>query len=456
MLNMPRLIKAYEIEEFSEIKNIPISTITEQIIINIKNLDEKTELEKYIREIIYDYNHTPHGPTEIADIVTSHINHNGKRKLTAFVLKGKSFISVNSIKVSHQFLKLHTIPNLELIILGAVGNIQDDAKRDFVQTAIDINCDYLILDATDIAGLLIAYEKICPTDGYVYNKLGECPNGHIKDPVTKIEMNIKEDNKYQIYTQRDISHTGAKRYSAILLVDKHYPSDLIRSIITDANHYLISSNYYRNEEIEKIWKEEKTHVIWIYVAFDISDIQNTNWVCRTQWISDNLNAEMRPAPMNSEEVINRIEIEWNANYKQLKSFFDEHSGSKEQYLKKNTLLLKECLRLTHKAVNLFNNYESNEIPLDQFTSEIRILESKYLSVYHDSSDLINAPPDCKDYDQVCQNIYSIAYNIFLYYSENSESTWLEKNKKWLMKRSINEFAKEIEKLKYEEEKMHSA
>lgn len=99
---MVRLIKIHEIDEFSDIRSIPDRAITDTIISNIRQLDEKHEIEPFIRQILCDPNETPHGPTEIADILTTHLHIRGIKRLSAFALKGRSFKRVSSINVSHQ------------------------------------------------------------------------------------------------------------------------------------------------------------------------------------------------------------------------------------------------------------------------------------------------------------------------------------------------------------------
>jgi len=99
-------------------------------------MGEDHEMEKYFRQIIADPTKTPHGPTEIADIL-SYLHVKGEKKRTAFVLKGKSFKKITSRDVSHQFIKLRSIPGLGLMVFAAVGDIHDDAKRDFFQAAKD-------------------------------------------------------------------------------------------------------------------------------------------------------------------------------------------------------------------------------------------------------------------------------------------------------------------------------
>jgi len=202
---MARLIKMHEIDEFSEVKAIPDSAITSQIISNIRCLDEKSELEPFIRNIIYDPNSTPHGPTEIADIITTHVHISGEKQLAAFILKGKSFEKVSSKIVTHQFAKTRQIPGLNLMVFLAVGDIQDDAQRDFTQAAIDANSNYIIIDAHDLARLLIGYELICPMDGTPFDDGGNCRKGHIHDEGLKLELNVREKARYTMYNQKDVS-----------------------------------------------------------------------------------------------------------------------------------------------------------------------------------------------------------------------------------------------------------
>ena len=119
---MRRFIKIHEIDEFSEIKAIPDASISEEMLTTIRNLDEKGEIEHFVREILYGPNEIPHGPTEIADILTSHVHIREDKRLVVSILQGKSFKRVSSRDVIHQFAKVRKIPEFGLMVLGAVGN----------------------------------------------------------------------------------------------------------------------------------------------------------------------------------------------------------------------------------------------------------------------------------------------------------------------------------------------
>jgi len=451
---MGRLIKIYEIDEFSEVKTIPDTTINKDILYNIRNLDEKKEIERFVREILYDPNETPHGPTEIADILTSHLHIRGDKRLVAFVLKGKSFQKISSKAVAHQFVKLRQVPGLGLMVFGAVGDIQDDAQRDFIQTAIDAECDYLIIDAQDLARLLIAYEKICPKDGTPYDEVGTCKNGHVRDKGLTLEMEVREKARYTIVNQRDVSHAGAKRYSATILLDRHYPREVIKEIIEEATEKLKYSNYYHNERVKAWWGKTPAHVVWLFIAYDLEDIQNANWVCRTCWIDPSLREDMRPTGLNGNDKLKNIEILWNDDYKPHKEFLESYQGTKEEVLEAIRTILSEMVKLAERAINYFEKYQSGDISEEEFISAMQKMEPEVTELYFQSDNIPLPPKDCEDYDQACQNIFATIHDMFLYYSKRGLETWPRQNRDWLMQQTIKRFHDDCRRIGFEKRKVH--
>jgi superfamily II DNA or RNA helicase len=130
----------------------------------VRSLDEREELEPYIRAILHDPNDTPHGPAELVDILTHKVSVQQERGLAAFIIKGSSFHTVRPKDVAHQIYRLEKIVDLKFAIFAAPGIILDVAKEHFCATAARIGCRYAIFDAVDISRLLIAYGFICPRD----------------------------------------------------------------------------------------------------------------------------------------------------------------------------------------------------------------------------------------------------------------------------------------------------
>ena len=250
---MSRLVKIQDIDQFHEIVHVPEGVITPDVLGSVRQLDERSELEPMLRDVLWDPTATPHGPTEIADILSTKVRVRGAPSLAAFVVKGKSFARVQSQHIVHQVVRLRQLPNLALMVLVAVGHIQDNAQRDFIQMALDADCDYLIIDAVNCARLLLAYEKICAADGTPYGPQGICSRGHKQDEGIRLTLRVRAGIQYEIPELRDVSHGGARRLSAKVLVDNHYGREVLREIIRDVTCQVRQSSYCRGDLVRKRW-----------------------------------------------------------------------------------------------------------------------------------------------------------------------------------------------------------
>lgn len=95
-----------DFDSFIEVRNVAPESISEGLIDAVRKLDEKEELEPYLRLILHDPNETPHGPTEIADIFTHKLRIQKLTGMAAFILKGRSFRTVRAQDVAHQIYRL--------------------------------------------------------------------------------------------------------------------------------------------------------------------------------------------------------------------------------------------------------------------------------------------------------------------------------------------------------------
>lgn len=153
-----------DFDSFSAVRNISAQSISEKVISAVKSLDEREELEPYLRIILHDPNETPHGPAEIADIFTHKLSIQKLTGMAAFILKGRSFPTVKPRHVAHQIYRLEKIAGLAIAVFAAPGIVLDSAKEQFVSTALRLGCNYSIFDAIDLARLFVAYGFLCPRD----------------------------------------------------------------------------------------------------------------------------------------------------------------------------------------------------------------------------------------------------------------------------------------------------
>lgn len=451
---MTRLIRIEDIEEFEQAHSIPRAAINDEILSRVRDLREKEELETYLREILSDKTETPHNPTEIADILTT-VTLEGRALLTAFVNKGRGIPSVSAKNTSHQIIRLRRMPGLNLIAFVAVGHIQDDLKADLVQVAQDTDAHYMIIDAVDVARLFIAYYKICPMDGTPYAN-GVCPKcGNEADgPITLI-ITVNEEAQHNVLEHRDVSHGLAKRYVADVWTDRHYTKQTLRKVIKKIIDQLRNSNVYRSRVTESQFGNRPADVVWIFLYFDEFDRQVHNWYCRAQWISPNLPKQNSPMEWEGEKF-GEIVIDWRKDHEAQRIFWLEQKCDKQEWIQKIETVLPQMENLIDQARSWLNGYEQNEINVQLFERELTKLEQTALEVSSNAGNAKLPPLDCKECDQLFQNMAAQCHNIFLPFATWGKPTERSLQQKlWLVRNALQGYETNRQHFELEWRKLRS-
>ena len=445
---MAKPLRISEIHEFSEVGRIPDAAITDEIISNVADLDERTQLEPWVQDIIRSHDQTPHGPTEIADIISTRVIVGGRPTYTAFILKGKSFQKVRARDVAHQITRLRRLRGLELAVLAAVGDIQDDVYDEFIHQAWELGCNYLVVPKFDLARLLIAYDKICSKDGLPLED-GVCPNGHSQRQELLLNYPVKEDASWKEFKLRDLSHGLAKRLSATILTDRHYPQDVLRTIIVEVIQRVRTDPYLRNEMVRARWDDTPAHVVWIDIGFDIEDINRCNWVSRACWIDPDLGEEYRPHWPYDSEVHESIMIYWNSDYHAMKEYWSAHTGRKHEVIDCVEGIFERVqpiLVLLDQAFTAFLQGAVKEQSLKELVQRNR---EDADNLYGQACNCPQAPQECVDYRQQFQNIMASFHNLFLLYLNERTA----ENSTWLFNQYLSDLKEIMPKFEYEREKL---
>jgi superfamily II DNA or RNA helicase len=189
--------------------DFPAGEVSDALQCAVRSLDEREEMEPFVRDILADSSDTPHGPAEIADIMTHKLTIKESAALAAFILKGKSFRVVRPKDVSHQIYRLEKISGLRLAVFAASGTILDAAKEQFVSTADRLGIRYCILDTIDLSRLFVAYGFLCPRDGQRI-MAGRCKCGY--SPARRI-LNV-----FQRESVKELKHAHSLDQRAGLIV----------------------------------------------------------------------------------------------------------------------------------------------------------------------------------------------------------------------------------------------
>ena len=82
------------------------------------------------------------------------------------------------------------------------------------------------------------------------------------------------------------------------------------------------------------------------------------------------------------------------------------------------------------------------------------MEPRVTELYHRSGNIPMPPEDCKEYDRACQNLFATIHDMFLYYSKKGLEIWPKENRDWLMQDTIKRFYNDLERIRFEESKIH--
>ncbi|MCY3860321.1 MAG: hypothetical protein OXG25_15585 [Gammaproteobacteria bacterium] len=449
---MAKPLRISEIHEFAEVGRIPEAAVTDEIISNVADLDERTQLEPWVQDIIHSHDQTPHGPTEIADIITR-VTVGGRPTYTAFILKGKSFQKVRIRDVAHQITRLRRLKGLELAVLAAVGDIQDDVYDEFIHQARQLGCNYLVVTKLDLARLLIAYDRICSKDGLPFED-GVCSNGHSQRKELVLNYRVREDARWEVFKLRDLSHGLAKRLSATILTDRHYPQDVLRTIIVEVFQEVRTDPYLRNEMVRATWDDTPAHVVWIDIGFDIEDINRCNWVCMACWIDPDLEEEYQPNWPYDGEVHEGIMIYWNSNYHAMKKFWSEHTGRKHEVIECVEGIFARVQPILVLLDRKFTAFRQGAVTEQSLKELVQRYGEDADNLYGEAGNCPQAPPECVDYRQQFQNIMASFHNLFLLYSsEKRLNERTTENRTWLFNRNLSDLKETMPKFEYEREKL---
>ncbi|MBU0608165.1 MAG: hypothetical protein KKI08_09760, partial [Armatimonadetes bacterium] len=341
---MPQLLQLADIMEFAAAAAVPEDAIGDEALRNVAALDEREQIEPWLRTLLHSPDRTPHGPTEIADILTTHATVGGRRRFAAFIVKGRSTPRVASREIAHQILRLKQLPGLEVVALLAVGDIQDDAQRDFIGVAHDMGCDFVVAGRKDVARLFLGDGRLCPIDGLPFAD-GQCPDGHRQTPEIELRYPVRERPRWQLFSVSDNSHGWARRLSATIVVDPHYPQETIREVIRQATQQVRHDRFYGSDLLRERWEGQPAHVVWIFVAADVADVAACNWMCRACWIDPSLVPEHRPNWDATEDVYEGIAIVWNAHYHEMKEALGAAAGTKAEVMESVEAILLRALPL---------------------------------------------------------------------------------------------------------------
>ena len=440
-----------DIDNFNKVNNRPRESVSE-IADAIKNLNEKLHIEPSLRDIICDLTETAHGPSERADILTERIKIQGRSKLAAFVIKGKSYQKVKAKDVVHQFVRLKDIQGLDIAIFVAVGDIQDSARIEFYRVCDEGKFSSLLIDRWELSRLLVAYQKICPNDGS-FLKDGKCTKCEFI--AGKEEQPQREKTpEYTILSLQDLSLATAKRYGANILIEQNITKEEIKNIIFKATEDIKAKQYYRNEMTRERWNNLPANVVWLFVYQSLEDKLTTNWIYRSSWVDPNLKKDFRPPSFNTGEFIKEIELDWNKNYHFRKDWYRKHTAEKEKSLENIDNALSILEPIMKKARILSDAFELKTLQPQIYIKEMQALIENVEDLLIKAGDWPFPTLECKKLDDEVQKLISFSHNAVLPFSGEGLKIWDKTQRGLMVKENLKEFFKLLPIILYKRKQLN--
>ena len=310
--------------------------------------------------------------------------------------------------------KLRRITSVNLVVLLAVGNIHDDAIENFLMTADDLDADYMIVDAIDVARLFIAFHKICPNDGTVFQN-GMCIQCQtsVSEPI-ELTLKVFENPRYDIDSSEEISSSGAKRYRVDVVTDPHYSKGTFREIIKEVTWRFRKADFFRSKRVEARFKGKDTDCVFLYLFLDRRDLQQRNWICQATWIDPELPKKYRPfVTSKAQEKLGGIEIHWQESYHWMKELWSTSLGTKEDWFQKIDTVFPRIEDIITKTVNYLDLFETNKLSQHDLEIKLYSLEAEAYDILQDADGDKVPPIECQECDNYFQGMAGTCHNILI-------------------------------------------
>lgn len=144
----------------------------------------------------------------------------------------------------------------------------------------------------------------------------------------EVAVNLRISRPYSRLQLSDVSHPGAKRYSADILLNADLPKDYVRSLTSEITKQIRLETWMRNPRLEARFGKQPADVVSLFIYRTVEDSKHANWLCRTQWFSPGLAEGFRPASIVAGGAAGEMQIEWSRSRHQMESLTLAHELSK--------------------------------------------------------------------------------------------------------------------------------
>jgi hypothetical protein len=232
---------------------------------------------------------------------------------------------------------------------------------------------------------------------------------NLKRMVSKIPIH----KGYTIVSSKDVSHGLAKRYSSNVVLSKEHTQLEIINLVKKITKETANTEYHRDEIARRHWRNQSAHVVWLYIYPTLEDEKYNNWLCTTEWISDQLSPEYRPNAISGDEISPDLKIKWNYDYLTRSRLNTENIIDKETHINSIIHVAEETNITILQAEHYYQEYEKSIYSFRKLKEKMEPLATHMNELYKRGESTKLPPYECKELTDKFQNVLTHADNIFL-------------------------------------------
>lgn len=221
---------------------------------------------------------------------------------------------------------------------------------------------------------------------------------------------------YTVGSVSDVSHGAAKRYSLRIILNREHTQAEIIDLIKVATAEAVNCEYHRSDITRRHWRNQPAHVVWLNIYPSAEDEQNNNFICQSEWFSEDLHSEFLPLSNGGEEIYPNLKVIWNNSYLTTAMYNSKNTITKEEFILKVNDLAEMTRPLITVACEAIKQYESGKLLFNDLKVNLRKRYSDIDEIYMQSTDIGLSPYECKDISTKFQSLVAYAHNVYLPFS----------------------------------------
>lgn len=218
---------------------------------------------------------------------------------------------------------------------------------------------------------------------------------------------------YTISSIEENSHNAAKRYSLRIVLNKEHTQAELIDVIKNCTLEAINCEYHRSEITRDRWSGTPAHVVWLFVFPTSEDEKNNNYICRSEWFSDNLDPNFLPMAHGKEDIGLNIKVAWETDYLENSRFNAEHSICKENFVLATAKIKQSVESHVSELSTKLKDYDSGCLEFNELVLDLHSYFPKINKLYNTGLDIGLSPYECKEASQKFQTLIAHAHNICL-------------------------------------------